>query len=101
MWSEFDLDEAVWTIPAERTKTGREHRVPLSKPALAALRERHRATGGAGFVFPGMNPRKPLNQATMLEAMERLGHADITVHGFRSTFRDWADGNHELRRYCR
>jgi len=90
-WPEFDLGKAVWTVPGERMKAGREHRVPLSKPALALLKARHEATGGKGFVFPGERPRKPLSNMAMLMLLERMGRDDLTVHGFRSTFRDWVE----------
>jgi integrase len=79
-WDEFDLDAAVWTIPAERMKGGREHRVPLSDRALAILGEMR---GNGGRVFP-------LSEKAMAMRLERLGYSDVTVHGFRSTFRDWA-----------
>jgi integrase len=79
-WDEFDMDAAVWTIPAERMKGGREHRVPLSDRALAILGEMR---GNGGRVFP-------LSEKAMAMRLERLGYSDVTVHGFRSTFRDWA-----------
>ena len=60
-WQEFDLEKGVWTVPGVRMKSRREHRVPLSKPALALLQTRHDATAGKGFVFPGERPRKPLS----------------------------------------
>ena len=90
-WSEIDLDGEVWTIPAERTKMGREHRVPLSEPALAILKDQHKATGGKGFVFPGMNPKHSLSNMAMLMTLRRMERDDLTAHGFRSTFRDWAE----------
>ena len=88
-WAEVDLDNAVWTIPADRMKAGREHRVPLSKPALALLRELHAHRIG-DFIFPSANPGRPLSNMAMLKLLERMGRSDLTVHGFRSTFRDWA-----------
>ena len=90
-WPEFDLDKAVWTIPGERMKSGREHRVPLSKPVLAVLRARHAATGGTGHVFPGARPHKPVSRMMMWHALRCMGRADLTVHGFRSSFRDWVE----------
>jgi integrase len=90
-WPEFDLEKAVWTVPAERTKMGRVHRVPLSKAAVALLRTRHKATGGKGYIFPGMNPKKPLSNMAMLVTLRRMDREDLTVHGFRSTFRDWSE----------
>jgi integrase len=89
-WSEIDLEGETWTVPAERMKGGREHRVPLSKPALAILRERHKAAAGSEYVFPGAQKRKPLSNMAMLQTLRRMGRGDLTVHGFRSTFRDWA-----------
>jgi integrase len=88
-WSEIDLSAAVWTIPADRMKAGREHRIPLSKPALALLRElsAHRI---GGLIFPSAKPNRPLSNMAMLKLLERMGRPDLTVHGFRSTFRDWA-----------
>jgi integrase len=88
-WSEFDLDAAVWTMPAERMKAKKEHRVPLSKPALAMLKRLHKHRAGE-FVFMGAKPGRPLSNMALLMLLERLGRSDLTVHGFRSTFRDWA-----------
>ena len=80
----------MWTVPASRMNGRREHRVPLSKPALALLRKLHELSGGQGYVFPGQ-PKKHLSALAMLITLERMGRrGDITVHGFRSTFRDWA-----------
>lgn len=89
-WEEIDFDEAAWTIPAERMKSERDHRVPLSKPAIAILENQHAATGGNGYIFPGIKHGRPINHMAMLETLERMGRSDITVHGFRSTFKDWA-----------
>jgi integrase len=72
-------------------KSKREHRIPLSRPALAILRKRHEMTGGEGFVFPGDRPKKSLSNMAMLALLSRMGRDDITVHGFRSTFRDWVE----------
>jgi integrase len=85
--AEFDLANALWTIPAARMKSHREHRVPLSPQALAIVREALKA--GGEYVFPGRYPGKPMSNMAMLELVRRMG-ADLTVHGFRSTFRDWA-----------
>ncbi len=86
-WDEVDGD--VWTVPADRMKTRREHRVPLSPRAVAILDELPRFDG-AELVFPGMRPGRPLNDMTLGAVLKRMGHSDLTVHGFRSTFRDWA-----------
>jgi integrase len=86
-WAEINLDSAVWTIPADRMKARREHRVPLSKPTIALLRQlsAHRI---GDFIFPSAKPSRPLSNMAMLKLLERMGRADLTVHGFRSTFRD-------------
>ena len=88
-WAEVDLNAAVWTIPADRMKASREHRVPLSKPALALLHELHEHRASE-FIFPSAKPSRPLSNMAMLKLLERMNRADLTVHGFRSTFRDWA-----------
>lgn len=88
-WTEIDLDGATWTIPADRMKAGRDHRVPLSAPALAILHQLHAARQGK-FVFPGGKPGKGLSNMAMLQLLRRMNRADLTTHGFRSTFRDWA-----------
>ncbi len=85
---EIDLDRAVWTVPAERMKAGREHRVPLSPRAVEIVRRMLELKGA--HLFPGTKEGKPLSNMTMLAVLGRLGSTDITVHGFRSTFRDWA-----------
>jgi integrase len=87
-WSELDLDAALWTIPAERIKAGREHRIPLAPAAVALLRKLARARISE-FVFPG-RPGRPLSDGALLALLKRMGRTDLTVHGFRSSFRDWA-----------
>ncbi len=87
-WSEVDLDKAIWTVPASRMKSGREHRVPLAQQTLAILTDRPRG-GDDAFVFAGSHGR-PLSNMAMLTLLKRMGRSDITVHGFRSAFRDWA-----------
>ena len=91
-WGEVDLAEHVWTVPAERMKAHREHRVPLTDAALAVLRrmEPGRPERGDGFVFPGARRGRPLSNMSLAAVLKRMGRADLTVHGFRSTFRDWA-----------
>jgi integrase len=90
-WSEFDLDAAIWTVPAARMKSGREHRVPLSAPAAALLHELQplRSATQTDWVFPGLKANKPLTSTTLFMLLRRMGRSDLTVHGFRSTFRDW------------
>jgi integrase len=85
-WSEFDLDRGLWVIPGERMKAGKEHRVPLSEPAATLLRSLQ--TQG-DFVFPGLKLGKPLSNMAMEMVLRRMKIEDCTVHGFRSTFRDW------------
>jgi integrase len=87
-WDEINLDHAVWTIPAQRMKTGREHRVPLSEPAMTVLREMAQL-GGEGFVFPGLKTAAALSDRALAKAVHVAGGNGATVHGFRSTFRDW------------
>ena len=88
-WEEVDLDKAVWTIPAERMKAGKAHRVPLSPQALALFKEaRAIRRAGTDLVFPNGNGGK-LSDMTLTKVLRDMGLA-WTVHGFRSTFRDWA-----------
>ena len=89
-WSELDLLDKTWTVPAERMKADRVHRVPLSTRALAILAQMqmHRPSGD-GFVFPGSKAGKPLSNMAFLMLLRRMERADLTAHGFRSTFRDW------------
>lgn len=91
-WDEFDFEAALWTIPAKRMKAGREHRVPLSAPALAMLTELNdtRTDETSGFVFPGQKPGRPLSGMAFEMLMRRMEVGALTVHGFRSAFRDWA-----------
>ena len=86
-WSEFDLKKCVWTIPAKRMKMKREHRVPLSDAAIKLLQQLAGIKKGE-IVFSG-NKDKPLSNMAMLMLLRRMGHSDITVHGFRSSLRDW------------
>jgi integrase len=87
-WLETDAEQGVWNVPAERMKGGRDHRVPLSSAALAVLK-RMQGLGGE-FVFRGPKADRPLSNMAMLTLLGRMGRGDITAHGFRSTFRDWA-----------
>jgi integrase len=88
-WSEFDLDRAVWTLPAVRMKGGREHRVPLSQRAHEIVKALHEVRDSA-FVFPGQRAGEPLSAAALVRLLRRMKIEAATVHGFRSTFRDWA-----------
>lgn len=87
-WPEFDLDRALWTIPAGRMKAGKEHRVPLPARAVDILRDLH-AARTSEHVFPGQKKDRPLSNMAMEMLLRRL-KVDVTVHGFRSAFRDWA-----------
>jgi integrase len=89
-WSEINLRDRVWTIPPERTKTGAEHRVPLSSAAVDLL------TGlsvfrqsDEGFVFPGLKPDRPLSSSAMRMMLAEIGYGNFTIHGLRAVFRTW------------
>jgi integrase len=88
-WAEIDLETRLWTIPADRMKGRRQHRVPLSDRAIEILAALPRIQGNE-FVFPGARDGKPLSNMAMLKTLERMGRDDLTSHGFRSSFRDWA-----------
>tara|TARA_R110001592_G_scaffold302026_1_gene573778 strand:- start:4632 stop:5840 length:1209 start_codon:yes stop_codon:yes gene_type:complete len=91
-WDEIDLKRGVWSIPAERMKAGKAHRVPITgkfREMLLALPQIH----GNPYLFPGQKPGKPLSNMSMLMVLRRMKYEHITVHGFRSTFRDWAAEN--------
>src|SRR5262249_266305 len=88
-WSEIDMRAGVWTIPAKRMKAWVEHRIPLSDEALAVLR-RAAVQKVNDVVFCGQKPGRELSNMALLMMLRRMGRDDITTHGFRSTFRDWA-----------
>ena len=88
-WEEFDLENKVWSLPAERMKAGRPHRATLSDPAYSII-IKMKAAVSCPYVFPGNMPTKPLSNMAMSMLLRRMKRDDITVHGFRSTFRDWA-----------
>jgi integrase len=88
-WQEIDFDKKVWMVPAERMKAGRAHRVPLSTRAVAILRQLERLNTSE-FVFTGRARNKPLSNRAMELVLRRMKIEDATVHGFRSSFRDWA-----------
>ena len=88
-WEEIDLSAKVWIVPASRTKAGREHRVPLSDPALAILGKLSEARV-SDVVFPGLKRHKSLSATAIDRLLRRMGVEDATAHGFRSAFRDWA-----------
>ena len=89
-WTEVDLLTQTWTIPGERMKAGVEHRVPLSSRCVEILTEAQALADGSHYVFPGRSGTKPLSGMAFLMALRRMGRNDVTTHGFRSSFRDWA-----------
>jgi integrase len=88
-WDEFDLEAGLWAIPAHRMKAGRIHVVPLSSAALELVRKLHE-TRSSDYVFPANRPNLPLSSSAMEMLLRRMGKGAYTVHGFRSSFRDWA-----------
>ncbi|RKP56612.1 tyrosine-type recombinase/integrase [Pararobbsia silviterrae] len=88
-WDEIDIDAALWIVPAERMKGKREHRVPLSTSAITLLRALP-TRGRPGVVFEGVRENKPMSNMALLLLLRRMERTDLTTHGFRSTFRDWA-----------
>jgi len=93
-WGEINWTDKVWIIPGTRMKGGKEHRVPLCDRALANLREMKPSddisSAAQQFVFSGGKPGRPLSNMAFLMLLRRMGRADLTTHGFRSSFRDWA-----------
>ena len=88
-WTEVDPESAVWTVPANRTKTNREHRIPLSGAALQVLDRARQLTGEEGYVFQSARAPKPIVHTTVNRLLKRLD-IDSVAHGFRSSFRSWA-----------
>lgn len=90
-WSEIDLANAIWTVPASRMKRGKEHRVPLSSAAVEVLRAVQSLSTGRpdALVFPGLT-RRPMGPEALEMLRRRMGAGKYTTHGFRSSFRDWA-----------
>ncbi|QPC90294.1 site-specific integrase [Mesorhizobium sp. INR15] len=89
VWDEIDLDAAMWTVPAERMKAARDHEVPLSDRALMVLRARKQEATGQ-LVFEGGKEGAPISDTAMVKALRAAGAGDATLHGLRSSFRDWA-----------
>jgi integrase len=96
-WPEVDFSKTVWTVPATRMKAGREHRVPLSQRAIDILSNLHKLRTRE-FVFPGQKPDKPLSDMSMEMVLRRMNVEDATVHGFRSSFRDWGGNETDFPR---
>lgn len=88
-WDEIDLVNRLWIIPAERMKMEREHRVPLSDTAVTLLKTLSRVEDEV-LVFPSSKPKRPMSDMTLTAVLRRMERGDLTAHGFRSTFRDWA-----------
>ena len=88
-WDEFNVADRLWIVPGERMKAGKEHRVPLSNSALAIVQKLAETKSG-DFVFPGGVAGNPLSNMAMLKLLRRMKRDDLTVHGMRSCFRDWA-----------
>jgi integrase len=88
-WGEIDLEKALWTIPAQRMKAGKEHVVPLSEHVIALLRQLNEISQ-SGYIFPGSKAGLPISNMTMIKLLKRIQGKHQTVHGLRSTFRDWA-----------
>jgi integrase len=101
-WTEIDLENKVWTVPAKRMKANREHRVPLSPRAVEIIEELAEIRGaGSAFVFPGQRLDKPLSNMALEMVLRRMDIQDATVHGFRSAFRDWCgEETHFPREVC-
>jgi integrase len=87
-WPEIDQRERLWTVPPERMKAAKEHRVPLSDAAMAIVKRMASVRQGE-FVFPGTQPGRPMSNMAMLMVLRRMKRGDLTAHGFRSTFSDW------------
>lgn len=85
----FEIKGTVWTVPEGRMKASKEHRVPLSAPAQSLVAEMATTHSGK-YVFPGQKRGRPLSNMALLNLLERMGFPDLTAHGFRSTFKDWA-----------
>ena len=91
VWSEVELAKRVWVIPAKRMKASYEHRIPLPERAVEILNEMEKMrTAHNPHIFPGRARGKSLSHVAMAHVLRRMGRDTITVHGFRSTFRDWA-----------
>jgi integrase len=92
-WNEIDLGAALWTVPGQRMKTGKPHRVPLSAAACDVLRAAMKVredNAPTALIFPGLKRGEPMSDMTLGAVLKRMGRADIVPHGMRSSFRDWA-----------
>jgi integrase len=89
-WDEIDLKAKAWTIPAQRMKSKRDHRIPLSARCVGILKAAKAVSDGGPFVFPGKSPERSLSNMAFHMTLRRMAWTDCTPHGFRSSFRDWA-----------
>ena len=89
-WTEVDLSSETWTVPGERMKGGVVHRIPLSPRCMDILTRAQALGGGSPYLFPGRSSAKPLSDMAFLMVLRRMHRRDVTTHGFRSSFRDWA-----------
>lgn len=89
-WNEIDVASRTWTVPANRIKSGREHRVPLSARCIELLEQARALSSGDPYVFSGRSSKRPLSNTVFLMLLRRMGYGQFTGHGFRSAFRDWA-----------
>ncbi|QDG78330.1 site-specific integrase [Labrenzia sp. PHM005] len=88
-WAEIDLHKKIWTIPSSRMKAGKEHRIPLSPRSLAILEKLKPFRRPCDFLFPGQREGRPLSYMSLTMQLRRMKFGDATIHGFRSSFRDW------------
>jgi len=96
-WDETDLASRVWSIPKERMKTPRPHRIPLTSEMIKLLRKTQGVYGRNGYLFPGAKISKPLSDVTLSKLIKENGYA-VDVHGFRTTFRTWTQEQTEVAR---
>ena len=100
-WAEVDLPARTWTIPGERMKAGVAHRIPLSPRGEEILTRAQVLSDDSPYVFPGRRRARPLSNMTFLMTLRRMRRNDVTTHGFRSSFRDWAaECTHVPRTVC-
>jgi integrase len=100
-WTEIDWEKGLWTIPAHRMKAGAVHIVPLSSGTMTVLNEMKALRDVNGFIFPGMRGKGLSQMAVLVLLQKRMGYADLTVHGFRSCFSDWAGDETEFDKQVR
>lgn len=89
-WSELDMENGVWTIPAEKMKAGKQHRIPLTDQMIEIVGIAETFKQDGVYVFPGLSGKKPMTDSALSAVLKRMELTNVTVHGFRSSFRDWA-----------